>query len=84
MFEVLIAAGLPREDATRLAEVFRTYGIADSAYMRVFARMSSRDAWLDELCQSGVLSVIQMRVVREVLERAAFAPVGDDYPWRCV
>ena len=84
MFEVLVTAGLPREDATRLAEVFKTYGVADSAYMRVFARMSSRDTWLEELRQTGVLTVIQMRVVREILERAAFAPVGDDYPWRLV
>ena len=55
---------------------------ADTAYLRVFARMSSRDAWLSELCQKGELSEIQMRVVRELLERVAFVPGGSGWSGR--
>ncbi|KAI0358158.1 hypothetical protein OH77DRAFT_1435346 [Trametes cingulata] len=65
---LLRARFLPESDATRIADLFASFGVSDGAYMRVFARMASRDAWLRELSQRGQLSEIQMFVVRDVLE----------------
>ncbi|KAI0364692.1 hypothetical protein BV20DRAFT_1116221 [Pilatotrama ljubarskyi] len=65
---MLRARILPEADATRIAQLFTAFGVSDAAYMRVFSRMSSRDAWLRELRERGRLSEIQMLVVRDVLE----------------
>ncbi|KAI0730888.1 hypothetical protein C8Q76DRAFT_793014 [Earliella scabrosa] len=82
ILDILLSADLPRRDAERLTALFRSFGIADVAYLRVFARMSTRDAWLNELCQKGDLSEIQMRVVRELLERVAFVRGGSGWSGR--
>ena len=71
MLKTLLTVGLPRDDAHRLAKLFRQSGIRDEAYLRVFARMSTRDGWLIELCAKGVLTEIQMRVVKEALDQVA-------------
>ncbi|KAI0718066.1 hypothetical protein C8T65DRAFT_693998 [Cerioporus squamosus] len=45
-------------DARRIVQLFASFGIKDLAYLRVFARMHSRDGWLDEMHQKGELSEI--------------------------
>ncbi|KAI0741321.1 hypothetical protein C8Q80DRAFT_1273784 [Daedaleopsis nitida] len=69
ILNLLLAYALPRTDAQRLVDLFTSKGVADIAYLRVMARMGTRDGWLNELREKGELSEIQMRVVREVLER---------------
>ncbi|KAI0363117.1 hypothetical protein BV20DRAFT_976020 [Pilatotrama ljubarskyi] len=69
--DMLRARSFPVTDVTRIAELFTSFGVSDPAYMRVFARMCSRDAWLRELRERGELSEIQMLVVRDVLETVA-------------
>ncbi|KAI0744398.1 hypothetical protein C8Q76DRAFT_687833 [Earliella scabrosa] len=60
MLKTLLTVGLPRDDAHRLAELFRQSGIRDEAYLRVFARMSTRDG---SLGSGGVAAnVLRMRV----------------------
>lgn len=69
ILNLLLAYALPRADAQRLVDLFKSKGIDDIAYLRVMARMGTRDRWLNELREKGEMSEIQMRVVREVLER---------------
>ncbi len=65
---LLSTFGLPAQDVERLALLFASMGIADLVYLRVLARMHSRDGWLRELREKGAVTEIQMRVLREMLE----------------
>lgn len=76
VLEQLQRFSLPRGDAERLAALFASFGITNTAYLRVMARMDSRDAWLGEMREEGVLSEIQMRVLREMLECVADSAVA--------
>lgn len=67
----LVASALPRADAEHLAGVLASLGVTNAAYLRVFGKMRTRDAWLEELRVVGRLTEIQARVVRELVERAA-------------
>lgn len=67
----LTASALPRADAEHLAGVLASLGVTNAAYLRVFGKMRTRDAWLEELRVVGRLTEIQARVVRELVERAA-------------
>ncbi len=67
----LVASALPRADAERLAGVLASLGVTDASYLRVFGKMRTRDAWLEELRAVGRLTEIQIRVVRELVESAA-------------
>ncbi|KAI0351370.1 hypothetical protein OH77DRAFT_950483 [Trametes cingulata] len=71
LFEMLRARFLPAPDAARIAALFASFGVSDVAYVRLFARMASRDAWLRELRERGLLSEMQMLVVRDALESEA-------------
>lgn len=54
-----------------MVQLFASFGISDLAYLKIFARMHSRDGWLSELRQKGDISEIQMRVLRELLDQVA-------------
>ena len=41
------------------------------AYLRAFARMESRDAWLREMRDNDELTEIHVRILRDMLERVA-------------
>ncbi|KAI0718055.1 hypothetical protein C8T65DRAFT_100532 [Cerioporus squamosus] len=69
IFNILLSALVPPADGQRLAELLASKGIKDLAYMRVLARMSTRDSWLEELVREGKITEIQMRVLQEILER---------------
>ncbi|TFK92624.1 hypothetical protein K466DRAFT_212288 [Polyporus arcularius HHB13444] len=71
IFELLVGASIPHADAQRLVRLFASFGIKDIVYLRVFARMDSRDSWLDEMQQKGEVSEIQMRVIQELLDKVA-------------
>lgn len=68
---MLQAEALPAADVERIATLFDSFGIGAGAYVRVFARMAARDAWLRELRERGELSEIQMFVLRAVFDRVA-------------
>ncbi|KAI0676097.1 hypothetical protein C8Q78DRAFT_368634 [Trametes maxima] len=59
----------PARDVQRLAGLFRDVGIETQEYLEIFAEMDGRDAWLQELRDDGALSEIQMRVLRQGLNR---------------
>ncbi|KAI0741317.1 hypothetical protein C8Q80DRAFT_1273781 [Daedaleopsis nitida] len=65
----LLSFSLPLADAERITALFDSLGIKDVQYLRVLAQMRSRDTWLDELRVNSKLSEIQVRVIREMLER---------------
>ncbi|RDX50848.1 hypothetical protein OH76DRAFT_1481920 [Lentinus brumalis] len=71
IFELLVGAYIPHADTQRLVRLFASFGIKDIAYLRVFARMDSRDSWLNEMQQKGEVSEIQMRVIQELLRKVA-------------
>lgn len=50
---------LPAADVERIAALFASHGVSGGAYVRVFARMASRDAWLRELRERGLLSTLR-------------------------
>ncbi|KAL1940693.1 hypothetical protein VTO73DRAFT_7734 [Trametes versicolor] len=64
---------LPAADVERISALFASHGVGEGAYVRVFARMISRDAWLRELRERGLLSEMQFFVVRDVFDRVAAA-----------
>ncbi len=68
IFDTLVAALVPPTDAQRLTELLASKGITNLAYMRVLARMSTRDSWLEELVLEEKITEIQMRVLQEILE----------------
>ncbi|RPD76261.1 hypothetical protein L226DRAFT_611677 [Lentinus tigrinus ALCF2SS1-7] len=68
VFKLLVSARFPRPDAQHLAKLLASKGIKDLSYLKVFARMSTRDGWLAELVREGAITEIQMRVLREILE----------------
>ncbi len=74
--KALLDSCLPPADAKRLAHLFASFGIKDLAYLYVLARMRTRDRWLDELRGKGHLTEIQLRVVREVLDRLSRSEYG--------
>ena len=63
-----MSALVPSADAQQLTILLASKGIKDLAYLRVFARMSTRDDWLRDLVRERKISEIQMRVLREILE----------------
>ncbi|OSD05416.1 hypothetical protein PYCCODRAFT_1475455 [Trametes coccinea BRFM310] len=65
---LLLQFALPLSDAEHIAGVLASLGIRDKAYLRVLSRLSSRDQWLVELQETGKLTEIQVRVVREIIE----------------
>lgn len=67
----LIASALPRADAEHLVGVLASLGVTNAAYLRVFGKMCTQDAWLEELRVVGHLTEIQARVVHELVKRAA-------------
>ncbi|TFK86505.1 hypothetical protein K466DRAFT_149110 [Polyporus arcularius HHB13444] len=68
IFDTLVAALVPPTDGQRLTELLASKGITNLAYMRVLARMSTRDSWLEELVLEEKITEIQMRVLQEILE----------------
>ncbi|RDX50865.1 hypothetical protein OH76DRAFT_1436523 [Lentinus brumalis] len=68
IFNILVTALVPPTDAQRLTELLASKGITNLAYMRVLARMSTRDSWLEELVREEKITEIQMRVLQEILE----------------
>lgn len=66
--DMLLAYALPRADADRIALLLAGKGIASVAYLRVFAGLGSREAWLLEMCEAGLLSEVQARVVCDILD----------------
>ncbi|KAH9851948.1 hypothetical protein C2E23DRAFT_215198 [Lenzites betulinus] len=66
--DMLLAYALPRADADRIALLLAGKGIASVAYLRVFAGLGSREAWLLEMCEAGLLSEVQSRVVCDMLD----------------
>ncbi|KAI0820275.1 hypothetical protein BC628DRAFT_1341711 [Trametes gibbosa] len=69
--DMLLAHALPRADADRIALLLAGKGIASVAYLRVFAVLKSREAWLLDMCGAGLLSEVQARVVSEMLDTIA-------------
>ncbi|KAI1796799.1 hypothetical protein LXA43DRAFT_1153842 [Ganoderma leucocontextum] len=67
----IVSFDIPPADALRITELFASLGISDMVYLRVFARMESRNEWLREMRENGQLSEIQMRILRDMLERIA-------------
>ncbi|KAL7280690.1 hypothetical protein ACG7TL_005629 [Trametes sanguinea] len=53
----------PHKDVERIVELFRGMGVETNDYLRIFATMETRDAWLDELRANGDLTAIQAHVV---------------------
>ncbi|TBU21225.1 hypothetical protein BD311DRAFT_783028 [Dichomitus squalens] len=67
----LVAFNVPPADAQWIEEMLAGFGVNDSTYLQGFARMASRDEWLRELRDSGELTEIQMRMIRDMLEYVA-------------
>ncbi|KAL7280670.1 hypothetical protein ACG7TL_005609 [Trametes sanguinea] len=65
---LLLQFAIPLSDAEHIAGVLASLGIRDKAYLRVLSRLSSRDQWLVKLQETGKLTEIQVRVVREIIE----------------
>ncbi|OSD05441.1 hypothetical protein PYCCODRAFT_1432599 [Trametes coccinea BRFM310] len=59
----------PHKDVERIVELFRGMGVETNDYLRIFATMETRDAWLDELRENGDITAIQVRVLKEGLNR---------------
>ena len=68
---MLLSFGLPVPDVERIHALLHAQGVSDIAYLRVLARMHSRDGWLHEMREKGEVSEIQMRVLREMLQQLA-------------
>ena len=69
--DLLRSYGLPSQDAERLVDLLASFGVSDTDYLRVLSRMATTDNWLRELREAGQLSEVQMRLLREILQRAA-------------
>ena len=67
----IVSFDIPPADAQRITKLFASQGINDMAYLRAFARMESRDAWLREMRDNGELTEIHVRILRDMLERVA-------------
>ncbi|KAI0642073.1 hypothetical protein C8Q79DRAFT_1121993 [Trametes meyenii] len=68
---LLLDNAIPRAAAERVARLLASQGIEGRAWLRVFARMGTRDAWLREMRDGGHMTEIEVRVLREVLVRLA-------------
>ncbi|PIL24849.1 hypothetical protein GSI_12735 [Ganoderma sinense ZZ0214-1] len=49
----IVSFDIPPADAQRITKLFASLGITDLAYLRAFARMESRDAWLREMRENA-------------------------------
>lgn len=67
----IVSFDIPPADAQRITKLFASQGINDMAYLRAFARMESRDAWLREMRDNDELTEIHVRILRDMLERVA-------------
>ncbi|RDX50884.1 hypothetical protein OH76DRAFT_1481948 [Lentinus brumalis] len=65
----LASLRIPGPDSIRIAELFDMMGIQTQDYLELFATMETRDEWLQELVAGGELTPIQMRLLREGLDR---------------
>ncbi|EIW59011.1 uncharacterized protein TRAVEDRAFT_48138 [Trametes versicolor FP-101664 SS1] len=59
----LVASASPCADAERLASVVTSLDVTNASYLRVFGKLRTGDAWLEELRVVGWLTEIQFRTV---------------------
>ncbi|EJF64363.1 hypothetical protein DICSQDRAFT_125344 [Dichomitus squalens LYAD-421 SS1] len=68
---LLRAYALPPQDVEHLVGLLASLSVSDMDYLRLLSRMASTDSWLREMREQGQLSEIQLRLLREILERVA-------------
>ncbi|OJT03268.1 hypothetical protein TRAPUB_6135 [Trametes pubescens] len=60
---------LPARDAERIAVLLQDMGVENEDYLEILATLEMRDQWLEELGEEGDLTPIQVRLLKEGLDR---------------
>ncbi|KAI0675649.1 hypothetical protein C8Q78DRAFT_339444 [Trametes maxima] len=60
--DLLLTNAIPPAAAERIARLLASQGIEGRAWLRVFARMGTRDAWLREMRDEGRMTEIEYRL----------------------
>ncbi|OBZ65340.1 hypothetical protein A0H81_14660 [Grifola frondosa] len=69
MLELLQTVHVPLNDALRIARTFKSIGMKDAAWMRVFAHIEQRHDLLMKMFKRGELSELEVHVMKEILNR---------------
>lgn len=59
----------PAHDVEKIAFLLKNMGVEDKEYLEILATLEMRNQWLEELREGGDLTPIQVRLLKEGLDR---------------